>query len=203
MPKCPFCSRPGDIIRNTFYERDGWFAFLDGNPITRGHTILAKRQLPAWGSSPIFRFAPPAPRAPSELAGDNGLSTLADIHLLVLHDNKSLRESGDDIRAFAAGFQSDSRRHRRDGRPSRPLPVVGRRPILLLPLKKKLAERARLKRCYRHLPRALDSQAVHLLWVSLALRTFDVEDTRSPGKDGHERLDTCPAVRLDGDSDFR
>jgi diadenosine tetraphosphate (Ap4A) HIT family hydrolase len=52
MPKCPFCSRPGDISRNTFYERDGWFAFLDGNPITRGHTILAKRQLRA-GRCPV------------------------------------------------------------------------------------------------------------------------------------------------------
>jgi diadenosine tetraphosphate (Ap4A) HIT family hydrolase len=52
MPKCPFCSRPADIIRNTFYERDGWFAFLDGNPITRGHTILAKRQLRA-GTCPV------------------------------------------------------------------------------------------------------------------------------------------------------
>jgi hypothetical protein len=52
MPKCPFCSRPVDIIRNTFYERDGWFAFLEGNPITRGHTILAKRQLHA-GRCPV------------------------------------------------------------------------------------------------------------------------------------------------------
>jgi diadenosine tetraphosphate (Ap4A) HIT family hydrolase len=41
-----------DIIRNTFYERDGWFAFLDGTPITRGHTILTKRQLRA-GRCPV------------------------------------------------------------------------------------------------------------------------------------------------------
>lgn len=47
---CLFCQRPTNIVERTFYEADGWFAFLDGKPITRGHVILARH--PVDGARP-------------------------------------------------------------------------------------------------------------------------------------------------------
>jgi diadenosine tetraphosphate (Ap4A) HIT family hydrolase len=37
---CPFCD--DDLAERIFFKRDGWFAFLDANPLLLGHTILAR-----------------------------------------------------------------------------------------------------------------------------------------------------------------
>lgn len=37
---CPFCEK--DLSKSIFFSGEGWFAFLDSNPILNGHTILAR-----------------------------------------------------------------------------------------------------------------------------------------------------------------
>jgi diadenosine tetraphosphate (Ap4A) HIT family hydrolase len=43
--ECPLC-RPNQELKNRiFYDSDQWFAFLDANPLARGHAIIARRAI--------------------------------------------------------------------------------------------------------------------------------------------------------------
>jgi diadenosine tetraphosphate (Ap4A) HIT family hydrolase len=37
---CTFCEQ--DLSKARFFEGHGWFAFLDSNPMVKGHTIVAR-----------------------------------------------------------------------------------------------------------------------------------------------------------------